>query len=193
MSFTLPDLPYDKKALEPYISEETLTYHHDKHHATYVNKLNSIVANTDHAKKTLEELIVSKPTPAIFNNAAQAWNHAFYWKCMCGTKEQPSETLKAKLSETFGSVDEFKKLFTEKAVGHFGSGWCWLVDNKGKLEIVDTHDAANPLCEGKKPLLTCDVWEHAYYIDTRNNRGAYIQNWWNVVNWKFVEENMQNK
>lgn len=190
MSFNLPNLPYEKTALEPHISAETLEYHHDKHHATYVNKLNSLVANTDNATKTLEELIIEKPTQAIFNNAAQAFNHAFYWKCMTGEHTQPSDTLSAKLSASFGSVEGFKKKFTEKAVGHFGSGWCWLVLNGEKLEIVDTHDAGNPLTMGMKPLLTCDVWEHAYYIDTRNNRAAYLERWWNVVNWKFVEDNL---
>ncbi|EAL43440.1 Iron-containing superoxide dismutase [Entamoeba histolytica HM-3:IMSS] len=190
MSFQLPQLPYAYNALEPHISKETLEFHHDKHHATYVNKLNGLVKGTEQEHKTLEELIKQKPTQAIYNNAAQAWNHAFYWKCMCGCGVKPSEQLIAKLTAAFGGLEEFKKKFTEKAVGHFGSGWCWLVEHDGKLEIIDTHDAVNPMTNGMKPLLTCDVWEHAYYIDTRNNRAAYLEHWWNVVNWKFVEEQL---
>ncbi|KAL7722562.1 Superoxide dismutase [Fe] [Entamoeba marina] len=177
MSFVLPALPYEYNALEPSISAETLQFHHDKHHAAYVNKLNGFVQNTEHQTKTLEELIVQKPTPAIFNNAAQAWNHDFYWKCMTHGGSQPI-------------LKTSKKKFSDKAAAHFGSGWCWLVLNGEKLEIVDTHDAGNPLTEGLKPLLTLDVWEHAYYIDTRNNRPAYIEKWWNVVNWAFVESNL---
>nr|BAN39040.1 iron-containing superoxide dismutase [Entamoeba histolytica] len=190
MSFQLPQLPYAYNALEPHISKETLEFHHDKHHATYVNKLNGLVKGTEQEHKTLEELIKQKPTQAIYNNAAQAWNHAFYWKCMCGCGVKPSEQLIAKLTAAFGGLEEVKKKFTEKAVGHFGSGWCWLVEHDGKLEIIDTHDAVNPMTNGMKPLLTCDVWEHAYYIDTRNNRAAYLEHWWNVVNWKFVEEQL---
>ena len=190
MTFTLPELPYPHNGLEPHISAETLTFHHDKHHATYVTKLNGLVANTPYASQTVEQIVMAKPSQAIFNNAAQAWNHAFYWQCMCPNGTKPSAKMEGLLKEAFGSFEDFKKKFTEKAVGHFGSGWCWLVAKNGKLEIVDTHDAANPMTDGAKPLLTCDVWEHAYYIDTRNNRAAYVEKWWNVVNWDFVEKNL---
>ncbi|ELP86722.1 superoxide dismutase, putative [Entamoeba invadens IP1] len=190
MTFTLPPLPYEKNALSPHISAETLEFHHDKHHATYVTKLNGLVADTPNAEKSLEELIKEKPSQPIFNNAAQVWNHTFYFSCMCEGGCHPSDVLSKKLSDAFGSVADFKKKFTEKAVGHFGSGWCWLVLTNGKLEIVDTHDAMNPIANKMKPLLACDVWEHAYYIDTRNNRAAYLEKWWNVVNWKFVEQNL---
>ena len=174
MSFQLPELPYAKDALEPHISKETLEYHHDKHHATYVTKLNGLVKGTEYETKTIEEIITSKPATGIFNNAAQAYNHDFYWKCMAPNGVKPSEKMLQKINEAFGSFEEFKKQFTAKAVGHFGSGWCWLVLNNGKLEIQDFHDAQTPIANGLKPLLCCDVWEHAYYIDTRNNRAAYF-------------------
>ena len=191
MSFTLPALPYAHDALAPYISKETLEYHHDKHHATYVTKLNGLVKDTEHCSKTLEQLIVEKPSQGIYNNAAQAYNHEFYFNCLTPNKVQPSENLKAKINTAFGSFEDFKKKFVEKCLNHFGSGWCWLVLNKeNNLEIKDTHDAYNPLSDGEKPLMTCDLWEHAYYIDTRNNRGNYVENYWNIINWEFVEKNL---
>ena len=192
MSFTLPALPYAHDALAPYISKETLEYHHDKHHATYVTKLNGLVKDTEHATKTLEQLIKEKPSQGIYNNAAQAFNHEFYFNCLTPNKIQPSENLKAKINTAFGSFEEFKKKFVEKCLGHFGSGWCWLILNTttNNLEIVDTHDVYNPLSDGNKPLMTCDLWEHAYYIDTRNNRGNYVENYWNIINWEFVEKNL---
>jgi len=194
MSFTLPPLPYDKAALVPHISAETLDYHYGKHHATYVTRLNDAVKGTPNEGKSLEELIKTKQdTPAIFNNAAQTWNHTFYWHSMSprGGKE-PTGKIGAAITASFGSFEEFKKQFSAVAAGHFGSGWAWLVrDDNNKLEILGTHDAGNPLTQGKTPVLTCDVWEHAYYIDYRNNRAKYIESWWNLINWEFAEKNLK--
>jgi len=194
MSFTLPPLPYEKTALQPHISAETLEFHYGKHHATYVTRLNDAVKGTPNETKSLEELIKTKQdTPAIFNNAAQTWNHTFYWQSMGprGGKE-PTGKNAAAITASFGSFEEFKKQFSAVAAGHFGSGWAWLVrDDNNKLEILGTHDAGNPLTQGKTPVLTCDVWEHAYYIDYRNNRAKYIESWWNLVNWEFAEKNLK--
>ncbi len=190
MAFELPDLPYSLNALEPYISKETLEYHHGKHHRAYVNKLNELVPNTEFAKMKLEEIIVKAPAGPIFNNAAQVWNHTFYWHCMKpkgGGK--PSGKLAEAIDKHFGSYDKLQQQLTEAGLTQFGSGWAWLVKNGDKLEVVKTGNAGNPLTEKKKPLLTCDVWEHAYYIDTRNDRGKYINNFWQVVNWDFVAKN----
>jgi len=187
MTFELPPLPYAMNALEPHISEETLQYHYGKHHRAYVNKLNSLVQGTPYEKMSLEE-IIRKSDGAIFNNAAQDWNHTFYWNCMSPLGGgEPSDELAAKIKKTFGSFDEFKEKFTNSAINQFGSGWAWLVLNKHKeLEIVSTSNAGNPMTDDKMPLLTCDVWEHAYYIDVRNERPKYVSNFWNVVNWEFV-------
>lgn len=186
----LPELPYAKNALEPHISSETLDYHYGKHHATYVDKLNKLIDGTEFESMPLED-IIRKATGGTFNNAAQVWNHSFYWNCLSpdGGGEPESE-LAAAIEQTFKSYDEFKKQFSEAATGNFGSGWTWLVKNAdGKLEIVNTSNAGNPLTEGQQPLLTCDVWEHAYYIDYRNARPKYLDAFWNLVNWKFVAEN----
>jgi len=190
MTFQLPQLPYAKNALEPYISQETLDYHHGKHHATYVNKLNELIKGTEFEKMSLED-IMRKSKGGIFNNAAQHWNHSFYWECLGPAGgEKPTGNLLATINHTFGSFEEFKKQFTEACMGRFGSGWGWLVKTAdGKLEICSTSNAENPLTEGKKPIFTCDVWEHAYYIDTRNSRPQYMENFWKVVNWKFVMDN----
>lgn len=187
MTFELPDLPYEKTALEPHISKETLDYHHDKHHAAYVNNLNKLIAGTAFENLSLEDIIM-KADAGIFNNAAQVWNHTFYWNCMSPNGGgEPNEVLQSALEAAFGSVENFKTQFTEAGMTQFGSGWAWLVKNAdGSLEITKTANAENPMTQGKKPLLTCDVWEHAYYIDTRNNRGGYIENFWNVVNWDHV-------
>lgn len=190
MAFELPALPYAKDALAPRISEETLNYHYGKHHQAYVNKLNGLVAGTDHENKSLEELITST-SGGIFNNAAQVWNHTFYWHSLSpnGGGEPTGDLLNA-INQHFGSFAEFKTQFTQAAAGHFGSGWAWLVKNSdGSLAVVSTVNASNPLTDGKTPLLTCDVWEHAYYVDTRNDRGAYIENFWQLVNWEFVSSN----
>ncbi|HLD16584.1 MAG TPA: superoxide dismutase [Coxiellaceae bacterium] len=189
MTFELPNLPYPKNALEPHISQETFEYHHGKHHAAYVKKLNELVQNTEFEHMDLVE-IMKKSSGPIFNNAAQHWNHSFYWLCMSpsGGGEPTGELLKA-VNEAFGSFAVFKEKFTAAAIGQFGSGWAWLVKNGDQLEIVATGNAENPLTKGKTPLLTCDVWEHAYYIDTRNDRPKYVSHFWEVVNWTFAAEN----
>ena len=185
----LPDLPYDMDALEPHISEKTLSFHYGKHHAAYVDKLNKAVDNTEFEDKTLEEIIMTA-SGGIFNNAAQAWNHAFYWQCLSPQSSDVTASPVGRVIERdFSSLDEFKKQFNEKAAGLFGSGWTWLVMNpQGKLEIINTSNADNPLREGLSPLLTCDVWEHAYYLDYQNVRADYLKAFWKLVNWQFVSE-----
>ncbi|MAJ81568.1 MAG: superoxide dismutase [Fe] [Legionellales bacterium] len=189
----LPPLPYEKDGLEPFISVETLEYHYGKHHKTYVDKLNGLIVDTPEEGKSLEELIRTKQG-GIFNNAAQVWNHTFYWNCL--TPEhglQPSETLMQAICKDFGSFDDFVSEFSSNAANNFGSGWTWLVkDKEHKLHIINTQNADTPIRQNVyAPLLTCDVWEHAYYIDTRNNRLLYIENFFNVINWHFVEENFE--
>ncbi|GGA94765.1 superoxide dismutase [Fe] [Agarivorans gilvus] len=191
MAFTLPELPYAQDALEPHISAETLSYHYGKHHNTYVVKLNGLIEGTELADKSLEEIIKSS-TGGIFNNAAQVWNHTFYWNCLApNAGGQPSGELAAAIDASFGSFDEFKAKFTDSAVNNFGSSWTWLVKNAdGSLAIVNTSNAATPLTdEGVTPLLTCDLWEHAYYIDYRNVRPDYLNAYWSLVNWDFVAKN----
>ena len=187
----LPELPYAKNALEPHISAETLEFHYGKHHATYVDKLNGLIPGTEFENASLEE-IIKKAKGGIFNNGAQIWNHTFYWNCMSpdgGGK--PSGELGKAIEGAFGDYNTFKNKFSESAATNFGSGWTWLVKNPdGKLEILNTGNAGNPLTDGKQPLLTCDVWEHAYYIDYRNARPKYIEAFWNLVNWKFVLQNL---
>jgi Fe-Mn family superoxide dismutase len=186
----LPKLPYAENALEPHISAETIQYHYGKHHATYVDKLNGLIPDTEFESSTLEEIIM-KADGGIFNNAAQVWNHTFYWNCLSpnggGT---PSGDLADAINKTFGSFDAFKEEFSNSAANNFGSGWTWLVKNAdGGIEILNTSNAANPMTDGKQPLLTCDVWEHAYYIDYRNARPKYVEAFWNLVNWDFVSQN----
>ena len=190
MAYELPELPYSKDALAPHISEETLNFHYGKHHQAYVNKLNALVPGTEFEGLSLEDIIM-KANGGIFNNAAQIWNHTFYWHSMSPNGGgEPTGELATALEKAFGSIDSFKEKFTEKALTQFGSGWAWLVKNKdGALEVVNTLNANNPLTDGKKPLLTCDVWEHAYYIDTRNDRAKYVSNFWQLVNWDFAAEN----
>jgi Fe-Mn family superoxide dismutase len=187
MSFELPALPYPMDALAPHISKETLEYHYGKHHRTYVTNLNKLTEGTPLAEKTLEEIIKTQ-TGGIFNNAAQVWNHTFYWHCLSPNGGgKPTGALAAAIDKAFGSFDAFKEKFTQASIGTFGSGWGWLVKNAaGELEIVSTSNAGNPMTEGKKPLLTCDVWEHAYYIDYRNVRPDYVSAFWQLVNWEFV-------
>ncbi len=189
MAHELPPLPYAQDALEPVISKETLEYHYGKHHQTYVTNLNNLVKGTDLENATLEEIIM-KASGGQFNNAAQVWNHTFYWNCLCPGGSAPSSQLADAINNTFGSMDEFKKQFSASAAGNFGSGWTWLVRNSdGGLEIVNTSNAANPMTDGKTPLLTIDVWEHAYYIDYRNARPKYLEAVWNIVNWEYVSAN----
>lgn len=191
MEHTLPALPYSQQALEPIISKETLEYHYGKHHQAYVTNLNKLIAGTEFADLDLEDIIL-KSNGGIFNNAAQVFNHTFYWNCMApNAGGEPSGKIAAAINQAFGSFASFKEKFTQTAVGTFGSGWVWLVKNKdGQLEIVSTSNAGNPLTEGKKPLLTCDVWEHAYYIDYRNARPNYVEKFWDIVNWDFVGSNL---
>ncbi len=191
MSFTLPPLPYSKNALAPHISEETLEYHYGKHHATYVNNLNKLIENTELEKKSLEEIIQSA-SGGIFNNAAQVWNHTFYWHCLTpNAQEKPNGSLGKIIEQSFGSFEDFKEKFTQTAITTFGSGWAWLVqDKKGHLQIISTSNAQTPMTQDLKALLTCDVWEHAYYIDYRNARPNYMNAFWKLVNWDFVEQNL---
>ncbi|OGO91532.1 MAG: superoxide dismutase [Coxiella sp. RIFCSPHIGHO2_12_FULL_42_15] len=191
MPIKLPQLPYEMNALEPHISAETLQYHYGKHHKAYVDKLNSLIPGTPFEKMSLEEILL-KSDGGIFNNAAQIWNHTFYWHCMSPLGGgEPDDALAALIEQYFESVAKFKESLTHAAITRFGSGWAWLVaDKKGKLEIVSTSNADNPMTEGKIPLLTCDVWEHAYYIDTRNDRLKYVNHFWQVINWDFVTENL---
>lgn len=190
MAFTLTDLPYDKGALAPYLSEETLEYHHDKHHATYVANLNKLIEGTDNASKSLEEIVLSA-SAGMFNNAAQVWNHTFYWHCMKpGGGGAPTGALAAAIDAGFGSFDAFKAEFSDAALTQFGSGWAWLVLEGGQLKIVKTGNADTPLKNGQVALLTIDVWEHAYYIDYRNLRAKYIETFLaSLVNWDFVAAN----
>ncbi|WP_250464527.1 superoxide dismutase [Fe] [Microbulbifer litoralis] len=191
MAFELPDLPYAKNALEPHISEETLEYHYGKHHQTYVTKLNGLLEGTPDADKSLEEVIKSA-SGGVFNNAAQVWNHTFYWNCLSpnGGGEATGAVAEA-INKAFGSFDKFKEEFTNSAVNNFGSGWTWLVKKgDGSVAIVNTSNAGTPLTESDQtPLLTCDVWEHAYYIDYRNARPKYMEAFWALVNWDFVNQN----
>lgn len=189
MAFELPKLPYEMDALQPYISKETLEYHYGKHHQTYVTNLNKLIEGTDFITKSLEEIIKTS-SGGIFNNAAQVWNHTFYWHCLSPKSAgKPSGDLATAIDKTFGSFDTFKEKFSDVAAKTFGSGWAWLVKNQdGSIEIISTSNADTPMTKDKKALLTCDVWEHAYYIDYRNARVKYIENFWNLVNWDFVTE-----
>lgn len=194
MAFELPALPYAINALEPHISQETLEYHYGKHHKTYVVKLNGLVEGTDLAEKSLEE-IVKTSTGGVFNNAAQVWNHSFYWHCLAPNGGgEPTGELADAIVKAFGSFAEFKAKFTDSAINNFGSGWTWLVKTEdGALEIVNTSNAGCPIAEeGLKmtPLLTVDVWEHAYYIDYRNVRPDYMAAFWALVNWDFAAKNL---
>ncbi|MBZ4202503.1 MAG: superoxide dismutase [Fe] [Methylovulum sp.] len=192
MAFELPVLPYGKNRLVPYISEETLEYHYGKHHQTYVTNLNNLVPGTEFEGLSLEEIIM-KSSGGIFNNAAQVWNHTFYWHCLApDAGGEPTGALADAITATFGSFEKFKEDFTKCAVTTFGSGWAWLVKNAdGSLALVSTSNAACPLTTGQTPLLTCDVWEHAYYIDYRNARPAYLEAFWALVNWEFATANFQ--
>jgi len=190
MEHTLPPLPYAHDALAPHISKETLEFHHDKHHQTYVTNLNNLIKGTEFENASLEA-IVKKSSGGIFNNAAQVWNHTFYWESMKPNGGgQPTGALADAINAKWGSFDKFKEEFTKVAVGTFGSGWAWLVKKAdGSLDLVSTSNAATPLTTDARPLLTCDVWEHAYYIDYRNARPKYVEAFWNVVNWDFAAKN----
>ncbi len=191
MEQKLPDLPYAKDALAPYISAETLEYHHGKHHAAYVANLNKLIPGTEFEGLPLED-IIKKSSGGVFNNAAQIWNHTFFWNCLAPKAGgEPSGTLAREIAAAFGSFAQFKEKFSSTAVTTFGSGWAWLVRGPdGKLAIESTSNAGCPITAAKKPLLTCDVWEHAYYIDYRNARPKFVENFWNLVNWPFVAEQL---
>lgn len=190
MSYTLPTLPYAMDALTPHISKETLEYHYGKHHQTYVTNLNNLVPGTEFEGKSLEDIVKSS-SGGIFNNAAQIWNHTFYWNSLSPNGGgKPTGALLTAIEESFGSFEAFKEAFSKTAITTFGSGWGWLVKTPaGKLELVSTSNAATPLTTDSTPLLTCDVWEHAYYIDYRNARPKYVESFWALVNWDFVTKN----
>lgn len=191
MAIELPDLPYAIDALAPHISQETLEFHHGKHHKTYVDKLNGMIPGTEYEGKTLEEIIMASSGP-VFNNAAQIWNHTFYWNCLSPNGGgAPTGKVADAINAAFGSFDEFKAAFNDKAVNNFGSSWTWLVKKAdGSLEIVNTSNAGTPMTDGQTALLTVDLWEHAYYIDYRNVRPNYLEAFWALVNWDFVAENL---
>jgi Fe-Mn family superoxide dismutase len=195
LPFTLPELPYARDALVPVLSKETLDYHYGKHHNAYVVNLNKLTDGTEYASWSLQQILTRiKELPAekqrgVFNNAAQIWNHTFYWESLApvGQGGEPSAKLEAAIASTFGGIDSLKEKLSAESLAHFGSGWGWLVANAdGKLSITSTHDADSPVAHGLTPLLTFDVWEHAYYIDYRNGRGDYLKKIWDVVNWKSV-------
>jgi len=190
MTHELPPLPYAKNALEPHISAETLEYHYGKHHQTYVTNLNNLIGGSEFENLSLED-IIRKSSGGIFNNAAQVWNHTFYWNSLKPNGGgEPTGALAEAITKAFGSFDKFKEEFSKCAIGTFGSGWAWLVKNAdGSLAIVSTSNAGCPLTTGQTALLTCDVWEHAYYIDYRNARAKYVEAFWNLVNWDFVAKN----
>lgn len=192
MTHELPPLPYEKNALEPVISQETLEYHYGKHHQTYVNNLNNLIPGTEFADMPLED-IIRKSSGGVFNNAAQVWNHTFYWHCLSPNGGgAPGGELAAAIDKACGSFDEFKKQFAQSAAGNFGSGWTWLVRNDdGSVEIMNTSNAGTPMTEGKTALLTVDVWEHAYYVDYRNEKKKYVDAFWEVVNWDFASANLE--
>lgn len=185
---TLMELPFTKESMSGFLSPETFEFHYGKHHQTYVTKLNELLPGSGFETATLEELVL-KSTGPLFNNAAQVWNHDFYWKCLTPQSLKPGPRTLSLIESSWGSLDSFKKEFETKAVGLFGAGWCWLVfdPSSQKLLIVQTSNAENPMKQGQAPILTCDVWEHAYYIDYRNSRPNYLAKWWDHVNWDFVE------
>ena len=194
MTHKLSPLPYALDALAPTLSKETLEYHYGKHHKAYVDKLNALITGTDFAELSLEQIIKKASAGAIFNNAAQIWNHTFYWHSMTpeSTKNKPTAALAEAIEKTFGSLEKFKEAFNKAAGGQFGSGWAWLIkDSQGGLAIQTTSNAITPFRDGKNCLMTCDVWEHAYYIDYRNARPQYLEKFWELVNWDFASKNFE--
>lgn len=191
MPFTLPELPYAKTALVPHMSEETLNFHYGKHHNAYVTNLNNLIKDTKFEKMPLEEIILSSEGP-IFNNAAQIWNHTFFWNSLSPNGGGEAKGKVAELiTKKWGSFEAFKEAFTKSAVSNFGAGWTWLALNKaGDIEIINTSNAQTPITTGHRPLLTVDIWEHAYYIDYRNERPKFINAFWALVNWDFANKNL---
>lgn len=192
MPFSLPPLPYPKNALAPHISEETLEYHYGKHHNTYVVNLNKLTADTEFATMPLEQ-VIQKSSGAVFNNAAQVWNHSFYWHCLSPQGgHEPTGKLADAINQAFGSFATFKEKFTQTAISTFGSGWAWLVqDEQNNLSIISTSNAGTPMKDNLRALMTCDVWEHAYYIDYRNARPDYLNAFWQLVHWEFIASNLR--
>ncbi len=189
MNITLPQLPYEHNALEPYISLETINYHYGKHHQNYINNLNKLLENSTMKEKNLEEIIINSEGP-IFNNSAQVWNHTFYWNCLSPNKTKPGDILVKVIEENFGSIENMIDSLQQSAISLFGSGWAWLVYEEGSLKITQTSNADLPMKHRQFALFTIDVWEHAYYIDVRNDRAKYVQNVLNnLINWNFIEEN----
>jgi Fe-Mn family superoxide dismutase len=189
MEHTLPPLPYAKDALQPTMSAETLEFHYGKHHQAYVTNLNNLIKGTEFENLSLEE-IIKKSQGGIFNNSAQVWNHTFFWNCMTPNGSAPTGPVADAINAKWGSFDKFKEEFQKSAVSNFGSGWTWLVKKTdGTVDIVNTSNAGTPLTTENKALLTVDVWEHAYYIDYRNARPKFVESWWNIVNWDFVNQN----
>jgi len=196
MAFELPPLPYPKDALEPYMSAKTLEFHHDKHHRAYVDTLNELVEGKPEEGQSLEELIVAThhddSKTAVFNNAAQVWNHTFFWNCLKKEGGEPQGDLKKAIDHDLGGVDKFATAFKEAATSQFGSGWAWLVLDAGKLKIIKTSNAVNPIAGGQTALVTCDVWEHAYYLDFQNRRPDFVEAFLDhLINWEFVAENLK--
>lgn len=191
MEHVLPPLPYPMDALVPYISQETLEYHYNKHHQTYVNNLNNLIRGGEFEDSSLEN-IMKQSSGSIFNSAAQVWNHTFYWNSLSPEGGgEPKGNIADGITSKWGTFEEFKNVFNKAAMNNFGSGWTWLVKRKDNvLDITNTSNASNPIVEGTKPLLTCDVWEHAYYIDYRNSRQSYLENFWALVNWSFASKNL---
>lgn len=191
MEFHLPLLPFKKDALTPFMSAETLEYHYEKHHKSYIDKLNKLLVEQGQSYRSLEEIVCSTEGK-LFNNAAQAWNHTFFWHCLSqsGRHNTMSEELKIKIDVDFGSLESLQEKFNQVAIDVFGTGWCWLVKDKlhGQLKVIGTDDAKNPMTHGFIPLLVCDMWEHAYYIDYRNSREKYLEAFWKIINWEFVSD-----
>lgn len=192
MAFTLIDLPYPDTALEPAVSARTLSFHHGKHHKAYIDKMNAAIDGTDLADKSMEDIVVAArgSNQGLFNNAAQSWNHGFYWHSMAESETTASDELKAMIDEAFGSVDALKKALADRGAAHFASGWVWLAEKDGKLSVEDTHDAETLVGTGFNPLLVIDLWEHAYYLDHQNLRPQYLDQVNGKINWAFASENL---
>lgn len=193
--YTLPELPYAYDALEPAVSEDTLRFHHDKHHKAYVDKTNAMAQKAGLDGRPIEEVVREarkRGDASLFNNAAQAWNHAFFWLCMTPDKARPSGALAQAIDQAFGGLEALKKAFVDEGVGHFGSGWVWLVTGSEGLKVISTHDADDTLVhEGLFPLLVCDLWEHAYYLDYQNDRPGFLNRWFDeAANWAFAEKQL---
>jgi Fe-Mn family superoxide dismutase len=190
--FKLPDLPYPSEALEPVLSGVQMRTHHDKHHATYVNNINNMLGQTGDQPGSLEDLVrqaYESKNQKLFNNAAQAWNHGFFWECMAPQKSEPSGQLAQAIQTSFGGLDQLKTRFVEEGATHFASGWAWLVANGQELQVYSTHDADSALIRGGAPVLVCDVWEHAYYLDYKQDRKGFLEKWFDqIANWSFAEQ-----